>query len=112
MSTHGSEFSSTRSPRPNSRACGRLGGDEFVVLLDATSRRETIEPIMAKIFSGIGQPIPIGEGRSAAIGASVGAAVFDGETREELIRRADAAMFRAKEKGRNTWCFYPDAASL
>lgn len=86
---------------------GRLGGDEFVVLLDSTFRREIIEPIIGKIIAGIGQPVPIGQGRSVNVGASVGAAVFeDTMTRDELIQRADKAMYYAKESGRNTYRFF------
>jgi len=86
---------------------GRVGGDEFVVLLDSTFRREIIEPIIGKIIAGIGQPIPIGEGKSVSVGASVGAAIFEETvTGDELIRRADKAMYFAKESGRNTYRFF------
>lgn len=86
---------------------GRLGGDEFVVLLESTFQREIIEPIIGKIIIGIGQPIPIGEGKSVNVGASVGATVFeDTVTKDELIRRADEAMYHAKENGRNTYRFF------
>ncbi|MEO8135386.1 MAG: diguanylate cyclase [Betaproteobacteria bacterium] len=89
---------------------GRLGGDEFVVLLDATSRRDLIEFIMRKILAGIGEPIPLGGGATATIGASIGAVVFDRDTmsREELIRRADLAMYGAKDGGRNTYRFFEE----
>jgi diguanylate cyclase (GGDEF)-like protein/PAS domain S-box-containing protein len=91
----------------------RLGGDEFVVLLESTFRRQIIELIIGKIISGIGQPIPIGDGKSARIGASIGAAIFEGETmtRDELVRRADEAMYRAKDGGRNTHRFFEDTIS-
>lgn len=83
---------------------GRVGGDEFVVLLDSTFQREIIEPIIEKIIAGIGQPIPIAEGHSVNVGASVGAAVFeDTMNKDELVRRADEAMYYAKASGRNTY---------
>jgi diguanylate cyclase (GGDEF)-like protein len=86
---------------------GRLGGDEFVVLLESTFRREIIEPIIGKIIAGIAQPIPIGEDKSVSVGASIGAAVFeDTVTKDELIRRADEAMYQAKNSGRNTYRIY------
>ncbi|MEO8674638.1 MAG: sensor domain-containing diguanylate cyclase [Casimicrobiaceae bacterium] len=86
---------------------GRLGGDEFVVLLASTSDRAIIETIMRKIISGIGQPIPIEGGNYAKVGVSIGAAVFDCDitSRDDLIARADEAMYRAKEGGRNTFRF-------
>lgn len=91
---------------------GRLGGDEFVLLLDSASRREVIEPIIGKIIAGIGQPISIGAAATVSIGASIGAALFeDGDmTGTELIRRADEAMYRAKQGGRNTYRFFGDRA--
>lgn len=89
---------------------GRVGGDEFVVLLDATSEPEIIGRIARKIIDGIGQPIPIAEGNSATIGASIGAAVFGGGSlaKEELMRRADEAMYRAKRDGRNCHRLYEE----
>lgn len=91
---------------------GRLGGDEFVLLLDSASRREIIEPIIGKIIGGIGQPISLGETGTVSIGASVGVALFEGGTMTgtELIRRADEAMYRAKQAGRNTYRFFGDGA--
>ena len=86
---------------------GRVGGDEFVVLLDSTFRREIIEPIIGKIIAGISQPIPIGDGKSVSVGTSVGAAIFEETvTGDELIRRADKAMYFAKESGRNAYRFF------
>jgi len=76
-------------------------------LLDSTSRRDIIEPVVGKIISGIGQPIAIGGGGSVRGGASIGATVFEGDavTRDELVRDADEAMYRAKSGGRNTFRF-------
>ncbi len=87
---------------------GRLGGDEFIVLLDSTVQREIIERIVADIIGGIGEPVPVGAGVSARVGASVGIALFEGATmpKEELIKQADAAMYEAKQGGRNTYRFY------
>jgi len=93
---------------------GRLGGDEFVVLLASTWDRAIIETIMRKIISGIGQPISIDGGNFAMVGVSIGAAIFEGDitSRDDLIQRADEAMYRAKEGGRNTFRFSPARADL
>ncbi|OGA23895.1 MAG: hypothetical protein A3I02_08035 [Betaproteobacteria bacterium RIFCSPLOWO2_02_FULL_67_26] len=93
---------------------GRLGGDEFVVLLDGVHDRESVERIASKIISAVGEPIAITGGMRANVGASVGAAVFDGgtATKDDLIRRADEAMYQAKQSGRNRYRFYEDTVSL
>ena len=93
---------------------GRLGGDEFVVLLDGVHDRESVERIASKIISAVGEPIAITGGMRANVGASAGAAVFDGgtATKDDLIRRADEAMYQAKQSGRNRYRFYEDTVSL
>lgn len=86
----------------------RIGGDEFVVLLDSTVQHDHVERIVKTMIAGIGQPIPVGGGHVATVGASVGIALFDGRTmsKEELIGRADEAMYAAKHGGRNTFQFH------
>lgn len=87
---------------------GRLGGDEFVVLLDETVDQPIVEKILTKIIAAVGEPIPVGDGATAQVGTSIGAVVFDDATvpRDELVRRADEAMYAAKRAGRNTWHFF------
>jgi diguanylate cyclase (GGDEF)-like protein/PAS domain S-box-containing protein len=91
---------------------GRLGGDEFVVLLTATMEPHIIETINQKIIAAIDQPISIDAGGSVQVGVSIGAASFGdpAPTRDELIRRADTAMYAAKQAGRNTYRFYTEPA--
>ncbi len=81
---------------------GRLGGDEFVVLLPGVEGTQKAEQIAAAIISGVGRPIDLGNGDFAHVGASVGIALT-GQVREpaaELLRRADVAMYAAKQAGR------------
>ena len=90
----------------------RLGGDEFVVLLDSTTERNVIERIAGKIISDVSSPIPVSAGAHVRVGASIGIAIFGGEamTKDELVARADQAMYEAKQAGRNTHRFYAPAA--
>ena len=99
----------------------RLGGDEFVVLLDALSieRSEAVAQagsIAEKIRASLAQPYQITvtpdhqphttvEHRCSA---SMGVVLFDGHDTDphEMIDKADAAMYRAKETGRNRVCFH------
>jgi diguanylate cyclase (GGDEF)-like protein/PAS domain S-box-containing protein len=81
---------------------GRVGGDEFVVLLPGNEGTLKAEEIAASIIAGVSRPIDLGDGRKARIGASVGIALT-GQIREpaaELLRRADVAMYAAKQAGR------------
>jgi diguanylate cyclase (GGDEF)-like protein/PAS domain S-box-containing protein len=87
---------------------GRLGGDEYVVLLHGTREPGVIEGILRKIVDAVDQPIDIGGGVFVQVGTSIGAAIFDDPSlsREELLHRADLAMYAAKQSGRNTLRFW------
>ncbi len=81
---------------------GRYGGDEFLVVLPETSRREAMEIAQRMCESLSSHPIESGE-IELRISASVGVATAEGGpcTREELIKRADRALFAAKSAGGN-----------
>ncbi|HEX5393441.1 MAG TPA: GGDEF domain-containing protein [Rhodocyclaceae bacterium] len=83
---------------------GRLGGDEFLVLLSDVDSSESVTRIAQKCIDAMATPFHLGE-LTFSIGASVGIAIFPdhGRSGAELIARADAAMYDAKNKGRNTY---------
>jgi diguanylate cyclase (GGDEF)-like protein len=76
----------------------RIGGDEFLYLLMNPQGNENIERIASALLKTIGQPIDMGD-LQPVIKASIGIAVYpdNGTTGEQLIRNADAAMYRAKK---------------
>jgi diguanylate cyclase (GGDEF)-like protein/PAS domain S-box-containing protein len=80
---------------------GRMGGDEFAVLLPGVESLAHAEEIARSIVVGVEVPIDIG-GQWACIGASIGIALLDdaGESSAEFLRRADLAMYAAKQAGR------------
>lgn len=82
----------------------RLGGDEFVVLLPSLPDLHAAESVAAKIVKDLATPISI-EGRDVPVSGSVGvcAASADELDSDALLRNADAALYRAKAKGRG--CF-------
>ena len=84
----------------------RLGGDEFAILLPATDLAGA-ENIARRLLESIRMPWSIGE-QTVRIGVSIGIATFpsDGDTAEELLRNADAALYKAKAAGRDTWRAY------
>jgi diguanylate cyclase (GGDEF)-like protein len=79
--------------------CARLGGDEFAVLLRSTDGAAAAE-VAQRIVQAVGAPAHLDRG-VANVGASVGVATATGETDvEELIQRADVAMYAAKANGK------------
>ncbi|MFC4161175.1 EAL domain-containing protein [Chitinimonas lacunae] len=86
---------------------GRLGGDEFVVLLQRVDSNNDAAFVAARILERLAQPFRIGE-HELVVTPSVGIALYreDGEDYDTLIRNADAAMYHAKESGRNNYQFY------
>jgi diguanylate cyclase (GGDEF)-like protein/PAS domain S-box-containing protein len=85
----------------------RLGGDEFVLILPEAGGNKMSVNSLARIMQTISRPIPVEE-KEFSLNCSLGVAVFpsDGETAELLIERADMAMYRAKETGRNNFQFF------
>ena len=91
---------------------GRTGGDEFVVLLPGIEGAHKAEELAQNIIAGLSKPIALGEGHFAHIGASIGVSL-SGRAREpaaELLRRADVAMYTAKQSGRGRVCVGRDDA--
>ncbi len=82
----------------------RLGGDEFVLLL---ANAGDTEAVCALILDAAHTPFSVG-GSSVTIGASIGVAKSCGKcgTRNELLRRADVALYRAKSLGRNRFALF------
>lgn len=88
--------------------CYRLGGDEFAITLvfDAGGE-DRVRSIAHAIVREIGRPFLIDE-RMHHIGASVGIALHpdDGREADTLMRRADVALYQAKEAGRGRYCAF------
>ena len=77
----------------------RLGGDEFIVLLAQVTGAGDAARVAAKVLDAVRAPLRL-DGHQVSIGVSVGLSVFprDGVSPEELVRSADQAMYRAKER--------------
>ena len=84
----------------------RFGGDEFVVVLHALKEPSAVKAVAEKIINNVMQPITI-DGTELTIGCSIGIAIYpdDALEAEELISRADVAMYRAKQSGKNQFQF-------
>jgi diguanylate cyclase (GGDEF)-like protein/PAS domain S-box-containing protein len=80
----------------------RLGGDEFVLLLTGLHAPEEAAVVAAKVLDIVRAPIGLA-GRELAISGSIGISLYpgDGEDPEALLKSADTALYRAKERGRD-----------
>lgn len=87
----------------------RLAGDEFTILLEDLSSPSDPARIAQKIIANFGQPFVI-EGHKLMMTCSLGISLYpqDGEDVDTLLSSADAAMYQAKEQGRNNFRFYSD----
>lgn len=86
---------------------GRMGGDEFVVLLPDCRGTDHVRDVAEKIIAAISEPFALDE-YEQFISTSIGISVYpeDGRDDQTLIKNADIAMYRAKERGRNGYFFY------
>jgi diguanylate cyclase (GGDEF)-like protein/PAS domain S-box-containing protein len=91
-------------------AVTRLGGDEFVVLLEDVAEPPIAVRIAEAMLRAIAEPLRLGDD-AVAVGASIGIAFYpyDGKTAEELLSRADAAMYRAKRDQSHGYRMAPGA---
>jgi diguanylate cyclase (GGDEF)-like protein len=91
----------------------RIGGDEFGMLLDGMRHFSDAAVVADRIIETLRRPIPIDDAM-VTIGASVGVAVVedaaDAPEPEELMRRADMAMYLAKRQGKNRVVVFDDTA--
>ncbi|MDH4099624.1 MAG: EAL domain-containing protein, partial [Nitrospirota bacterium] len=85
----------------------RFGGDEFVILCEQISDETAIPALATRIIEELRQPFRF-NGHELFVTASIGLAYGSGQTHtaDELIRNADAAMYTAKEEGRDGWRIY------
>ena len=96
----------------DSDSLGRIGGDEFVLLLeDLRSAQDAIE-IAKKIKSAVEMGVSV-SGELISTTVSIGIALYpiDSDSEEGLFKRADSAMYKSKQSGRNTISLYSDVVS-
>jgi diguanylate cyclase (GGDEF)-like protein len=85
----------------------RLGGDEFLLLVPEVADADAVGDIAAKVVAGLMAPFDV-IGMEIFSGCSLGVTMFptDGEDFDSLLKKADIAMYRAKESGRNAYRFW------
>ena len=87
----------------------RMGGDEFTVILCNVKTAANKDRVAKKIIEAISSPFPL-NGKECSVSVSIGIALYPdhGQTAEQLVKIADAAMYLAKNDGRNCYRFVGD----
>ena len=96
-----------RATLRESDTLARLGGDEFIAVLSDLKNPNECEAALSRLLAVANTPFEIGQ-HTLQLSISIGAALFprDGEDAETLTRRADQAMYRAKQAGKNQYHLY------
>jgi len=91
----------------------RRGGDEFLIVLQGVPDAEAIAPVLARIMERLHEPIRA-DGHDLSTAVSIGIAIYpdDGGDFETLLKKADMAMYRAKDAGRNTYRFFDEEMNV
>ncbi|MCP5150647.1 MAG: EAL domain-containing protein [Ectothiorhodospiraceae bacterium] len=87
---------------------GRLGGDEFLLVLEEIDEREEAAVVARDVLHAFDAPFELPHAHAIHVQASIGISVYpdDTDVASELVRNADAAMYQAKQRGRNRYHFY------
>jgi diguanylate cyclase (GGDEF)-like protein/PAS domain S-box-containing protein len=108
----GDEVLNTISNRLNSHldikdTLARLGGDEFIIILNSITDAKSVSQIADNILKITNEPMIIGK-HILYLSISIGISLYpkDGEDAQSLLKYADAAMYKAKDEGRNTFKYY------
>jgi diguanylate cyclase (GGDEF)-like protein/hemerythrin-like metal-binding protein/PAS domain S-box-containing protein len=88
----------------------RAGGDEFVVILEDVADADAAASVAEKALRSVALPIPLDNGASVCVGASIGVSICPDDAQEidRLLHHADQAMYRSKLDGRNRFTLFCD----
>ncbi len=91
----------------------RLGGDEFTVILGNVANPRDVQIVAENIMRLLSEPILL-DGRETFVSCSIGVTLYpdDASTADELLRKADTAMYRAKQSGRRRYVFFEERMNI
>jgi len=94
-------------PKERNDVVGRLGGDEFIILIEEITDLNQVAVVAQRVLSTAMEPMII-LGEECRVTASIGVSVYPGDGEDELtlLKKADMAMYFAKEEGKNNVQFY------
>jgi diguanylate cyclase (GGDEF)-like protein/PAS domain S-box-containing protein len=86
---------------------GRMGGDEFAIVINDAQSRRAVEGLAERVIAAVAEPYHIDKAEMR-IGVSIGCAFgpIDGQSVDDLIQKADLALYQAKAQGRGTCCVF------
>ncbi|MDQ8758316.1 EAL domain-containing protein [Sphingosinicella sp. LHD-64] len=86
---------------------GRMGGDEFAIVIKDAQSRQMVETLARRVIEAVAEPFHMDKAE-VRIGVSIGCAFgpIDGQSVDDLIQKADLALYQAKARGRGTCCFF------
>ena len=92
---------------PLSCTLSRLGGDEFVILMNEKVSADSIALLASRLLDSMHEQFELA-GQMYNVSVSLGISIYpdDAHNSEQLMRHADVAMYRAKQEGRNRYCFF------
>lgn len=93
----------------DSDTVARMGGDEFTVILSNVRTPNSKDRVAKKIVEALARPFAL-NGKNCSVSVSIGIALYpdNGKTAEQLVKLADAAMYLAKNSGKNCYRFVGD----
>jgi diguanylate cyclase (GGDEF)-like protein len=97
----------------DSDTISRLGGDEFLVLLSGIASADDTGPVLLKVLERLHEPVRV-EARELSTSVSIGVSIYpdDGRDFDTLLKKADMAMYRAKDAGRNTYRYFDEQMNV
>ncbi len=97
----------------NTDTVSRQGGDEFLIILNDVSQIDSIAPFLVKIMDAVHEPFEFASS-TLHTSVSVGVALYpdDGSDFETLLKKADTAMYWAKDAGRNAYRFFDEKMNI